>query len=94
MTAIAAALALAIPPLAGGTTAVLGVSASIAANCAITTTALSFGRYESLQANATAALNAAGTVSIACTKGTAPKITMDLGQNPNAGKREKAEKRE
>jgi len=87
LTAIAAALALAVPPRAAGTTAVLGISASVSANCTISTTALSFGRYESLQANATTALNAAGTVSIACTKGAAPKITMDLGQNPNAGKR-------
>jgi spore coat protein U-like protein len=87
LTAIAAALALALPPRATGTTAVLGISASVTANCTISTTALSFGRYESLQANATTALNAAGTVSIACTKGAAPKITMDLGQNPNAGKR-------
>jgi spore coat protein U-like protein len=87
VSAIAAALALSIPPRAAGTTAVLGISASVTANCTISTTALSFGRYESLQANANVALNAEGTVSIACTKGTAPKITMDLGQNPNAGKR-------
>ena len=87
VTAIAAALALAVPPRAAGTTAVLGLSASVSANCTVSTTALSFGRYESLQANATTALNAEGTVSIACTKGTAPKITMDLGRNPNAGKR-------
>ncbi len=87
VTAIVAALALAIPPQAAGTTAVLGISASVTANCTISTTALSFGRYESLEANATTPLNAAGTVSIACTKGMAPKITMDLGQNPNAGKR-------
>ncbi len=84
---MAAALAICIAPRAAGTTAVLGISASVTANCTISTTALSFGRYESLQANTTTALNAAGTVSIACTKGTAPKITMDLGQNPNAGKR-------
>jgi spore coat protein U-like protein len=87
VTAIAAALALSIPSRVAGTTAVLGISASVSANCTISTTALSFGRYESLQANATTALNAEGTVSIACTKGAAPKITMDLGQNPNAGKR-------
>jgi spore coat protein U-like protein len=87
VTAVAAALALAVPPRADGTTATLGVSAFIPANCTISTTALSFGRYESLLANATTALNAAGTVSIACTKGSTPKITMDLGQNPNAGKR-------
>jgi spore coat protein U-like protein len=66
---------------------VLGISASVAANCAISTSPLSFGSYEALLSNATAALNAAGTLSIACTRGSAPKITMDLGQNPSAGKR-------
>ena len=70
-----------------GTTAVLGVSASVAANCAISATALSFGQYESLLANATSPLNASGSVSVACTKGTAPRIGMDLGQNSSAGKR-------
>lgn len=87
MTAVAAALALAVPPRAAGTTAVLGISASVAANCVISTSALSFGSYEALSANANTALNAAGTVSIACTKGSVPKISMDLGQNPSAGKR-------
>lgn len=74
-------------PQAMGTTAVLGVSASVAANCAISATALSFGQYESVLANATAPLNASGSVRIACTKGTAPRISMDLGQNSSAGKR-------
>src|SRR5258708_37251067 len=87
VTAIAAALALAVPPRAAGTTAVIGISASVTAHCTLSTTALTFGRYESLEANAATALNAAGTVSIACTKGAAPKITMDLGRNPKAGKR-------
>jgi spore coat protein U domain-containing protein, fimbrial subunit CupE1/2/3/6 len=87
VTAIAATLALAVVPRAGGTTAVLGISAAVAANCAISTTALSFGRYEPLQSNAATALNASGTVGIACTKGTAPRITLDLGRNPSAGKR-------
>lgn len=87
LTAIAAALLVAVAPGAIATTAVLGVSASVDANCTITATALSFGRYESLQTNATVPLNAAGSLSIACTKGTAPRISMDLGQNGNAGKR-------
>ena len=86
-TALAAALVLCVAPRATGTTAVLGISASVAANCLVSATALSFGLYESLQANATSPLNATGSVSIACTKGTAPRISMDLGQNPNAGKR-------
>jgi spore coat protein U domain-containing protein, fimbrial subunit CupE1/2/3/6 len=87
VTAIAAALALFAPPRAAGTTAVLGISAAVAANCTISTGALSFGSYEALLANATTALNATGTMRIACTKGSAPRITMDLGQNPNGGKR-------
>jgi spore coat protein U domain-containing protein, fimbrial subunit CupE1/2/3/6 len=85
--AISAALLLCAAPRATGTTAVLGISASVAANCAISATALSFGQYESVLANATSPLNAEGSVSIACTKGTAPRISMDLGQNSSAGKR-------
>ena len=87
LTAIAAALLVAAAPRAIAATSVLGVSASVDANCTISATALSFGRYESLQANATAPLNAAGSVSIACTRGTAPRISMDLGRNASAGKR-------
>ncbi|HUH93754.1 MAG TPA: spore coat U domain-containing protein [Casimicrobiaceae bacterium] len=87
LTAIAGALLVAGAAGATATTAVLGISASVDANCTVSATALSFGRYESLQANATVPLNAAGSVSIACTKGTAPRISMDLGQNATAGKR-------
>jgi spore coat protein U-like protein len=96
MTAVALALWAVAPPPAVGTTAglnvtaVLGVSATINANCTIRTGALSFGRYESLQANATVPLHAAGSVSIACTKGSVPRITLDLGQNPSGGKRQMA----
>ncbi len=90
LAATALTLALAVPPPAGSTTAVLTVSATVNPNCTISASAVSFGRYESLQANATAPLNAAGTVSIACTKGSAPKITMDLGRNPSGGRRYRA----
>jgi spore coat protein U-like protein len=87
LAAAATALLLAIPPRAGGTTAVLAVTATVNPNCTISASAVSFGRYESLQANATTPLNATGAVSIACTKGSAPRITMDLGRNPNGGRR-------
>jgi spore coat protein U-like protein len=90
LAAAALTLALAVPPRAGGTNAILSVSATVNANCTISTSAVSFGRYESLLANATAPLNAAGAVSIACTKGSAPKIAMDLGRNPNGGRRHMA----
>jgi len=93
-----AALALLVvaPPRAVGTTAglsvttVLAVSATVSANCTLSTSALSFGRYESLQTNATIPLNATGTVSISCTKGSAPQITMDLGQNASGASRRMA----
>ncbi len=68
---------------AGLNTTILSVSATINANCTISTNGLSFGQYEALRANATAPLNAAGSVRIACTKGSAPRITLDLGQNPS-----------
>jgi spore coat protein U-like protein len=87
LAAAALTLALIVPPHAGGTTAVLTVSATVNANCTMSASPVSFGRYESLLANATAPLNAVGAVSIACTKGSAPKISMDLGRNPNGGRR-------
>ena len=63
-------------------TANLAVSASVAANCTISTGALSFGAYDPVVTNAAAALNAGnGSVTIACTKGSAPSITLDLGAN-------------
>ncbi len=87
LVAAALTLALAVTPRAGGTTAVLAVSATVNPNCTISTSAVSFGRYESLLANATTPLNAVGAVSIACTRGSAPKITLDLGRNSNGDRR-------
>lgn len=96
LTAGALALLVVAPPTAIGTTAAksapatLGVAASVNANCAISTSAVSFGRYESLQSNATALLNAAGSLSIACTKGSTPKISLDLGRNASGDRRRMA----
>jgi spore coat protein U-like protein len=97
VTALALALAVVAPPRAVGTTtaganatAVLGVSATINSNCTISASAVSFGSYASLQANATVPLNAAGSLSIACTRGSVPRITLDLGQNPSGGRRQMA----
>ena len=87
IAASALLLALLAPPRADGTTALLAVSATVSANCTISTSAVSFGRYESLQANLATPLNAAGSVSIACTRGSLPSITMDLGRNANGGRR-------
>ena len=64
---------------AGSATSNLAVSASIAANCTISTTAVAFGAYDPVVANAATALNATGGVTIGCTKGSAPTITLGLG---------------
>ena len=85
----ALALACALVPQsdAGTATQNLAVSASVAANCTIQTGALAFGAYDPIVANATTALNATGTVTIACTKGSAPKITLDRGQHNSGANR-------
>src|SRR5438270_6999931 len=70
-----------VPVFAASSTANLSVTASVAANCTITTAPVAFGAYDPVGANAAADLNGAGTVTVACTKGTA--ATVDLGQGAN-----------
>jgi len=72
---------------AGSDTANLAVSASVAANCTISTSAVVFGAYDPIGANASAALTTSGSVTIACTKGTAPTITLGQGNNYSGGRR-------
>lgn len=63
-------------------TANLSVSATVAANCTITTAAVAFGAYDPVVANATTALNGSGTVTTKCTNGSA--VAISLGQGANA----------
>ena len=72
---------------AGSTPANLAVSASVTANCTISTSAVAFGAYDPVSANASSALNGSGSVTVACTKGSAPSITLDLGANPSGAQR-------
>src|SRR5947207_11205158 len=65
----------------------LSVTASVTANCTISTSAVAFGAYDPVSANASAALNGNGSVTIACTKGSAPNITLDLGANASGAQR-------
>ena len=55
---VGATLLSATPAHAGSAPANLAVSASIAANCTISTTAVAFGAYDPVVTNATTALNA------------------------------------
>ncbi len=84
---IGATLFAAAPAHAGSAPANLAVTANIAANCTISTTAVAFGAYDPVVVNAATALNGNGTVVIACTKGSAPTITLDLGLNAAASQR-------
>lgn len=75
------------PALAGNAQQNLAVSASVTANCTITTSAVAFGTYDPVSANASAALPGNGSVTVACTKGSAPNITLDLGSNASGSTR-------
>jgi spore coat protein U-like protein len=87
MLGVGAAMLSSAPAHAGSAPANLAVTASVAANCTISTTAVGFGAYDPVVTNAATALNGSGTVSIACTKGSAPNVTMDLGANPSGSQR-------
>jgi spore coat protein U-like protein len=57
----------------------LAVSASVSKNCTISTAPVSFGAYDPVAANATAPLDANGTVTVTCTKGAVAKVGLDVG---------------
>ncbi len=80
--ALAIALAAVAPAaLAGSATSNLGVSASVAANCTITTAPVAFGAYDPVVTNAPNPLNNNGSVTITCTKGSAPNVGLGLGSH-------------
>jgi spore coat protein U-like protein len=65
----------------GQTSANMQVNADVIRKCTIAAQPLAFGDYDPVSANATAALDAQTTLSVACTKGTAVTIAMDNGSN-------------
>lgn len=75
------------PSTAAAETATLTVSASVANNCTINTAAISFPAYDPVVANATAALDGEGRVTVACTKGVVPTIALGSGANASGGTR-------
>ncbi len=73
---------------AASATATLSITVTVTNNCEIGTASVAFGTYDPLVANLTSPKTATGTVTIACTQGTAESITLDLGANPSgAGRR-------
>ena len=79
-----------VPAFAGSATANLSVTASVSANCTISTSPVAFGAYDPVSANAAANLNGTGTVTVACTKGTAATIDLGNGANLSGGSRRMA----
>jgi spore coat protein U-like protein len=72
---------IAAPLFAAQQSANLNVTASVAANCTITTTPVAFGAYDPVNVNSATDLLASGSVNVACTKGT--PATIDLGNGGN-----------
>lgn len=82
LTALALALvAIAPAAFAGSATSSVNVTASVAAVCTITSAPVAFGAYDPVVTNAAAPLNNNGSVAIACTKGSAPTVTLGLGSH-------------
>jgi len=67
---------------AGSSSANLNVSASVAANCTISTAALAFS-YDPVVANAASGADslATGSVTVQCTKGDTVSVALNFGQN-------------
>jgi spore coat protein U-like protein len=72
---------------AGSATANLQVTASVNANCTISTATVAFPTYDPVVVNAGANDDGTGTVTIACTKGTLATIGLGLGANASGSQR-------
>ena len=61
----------------------LSVTASVTANCTISTSPVAFGAYDPVSTNASSPLTGTGAVNVTCTSGASTSVT--LGQGSNAG---------
>ncbi len=71
-------------------TSSFAVTASVAANCTISSGALAFGAYDPVVTNASTDLDQTSTISVACTKGSTGVVSLDNGANFSSGRRMKA----
>lgn len=60
------------------------VTATVSANCTVSTVGITFGAYDPVVGNASTPLDANGSVTVACTAGAATTMGMDQGSNPTA----------
>jgi spore coat protein U-like protein len=58
------------------------VTTTVVASCTISTGGITFGNYDPVVANATTPADSNGTVTVACTNGTAATIGMSQGSFP------------
>jgi spore coat protein U-like protein len=89
MLTVAGATALALGAVSGTQaaspqTADLNVTATVSANCTISTTAVAFGEYDPVVTNAATPVSATGKVSVTCTTGAPATITLGQGPDPGA----------
>ncbi|HSL50030.1 MAG TPA: spore coat U domain-containing protein [Candidatus Deferrimicrobiaceae bacterium] len=84
------ALGLTAPAFAQTATANLGVSATVAKNCSITTSAVAFGSYDPVVTHATSPLDGTGSVVVTCTKGAGTRIDLGVGANASGSTRRMA----
>jgi spore coat protein U-like protein len=82
-------LLLAVGPaklFAGSASASLSVTATVANDCTVSTSALAFGSYEPIATNASTPMDGTGSVTITCTRGATTTIGLDAGSNaPGSG---------
>lgn len=69
---------------AATTSGSVSVTATIGANCILTTVPMAFGVYDPLSATPK---NANGQVQLVCTVGAAPSVALDTGLNPSGAQR-------
>lgn len=84
----AAGFALAAAATAGTSpqTGSFNVTATVAASCRVTSTSdIAFSAYDPADANATAHLDAQGSVSVRCTRGTVANVALEQGLNAGVG---------
>jgi spore coat protein U-like protein len=68
---------------AGTATSNFTVTGNVVANCTISTAGITF-TYDPVSANAAVNATASGTLTLACTKGSAPSIGLNAGNNAAA----------
>ncbi|MBI2188318.1 MAG: spore coat protein U domain-containing protein [Acidobacteria bacterium] len=72
---------------AGSATASLAVNATVINNCTVSTSAVAFGSYDPVVANASTNLDSTGSITIACTKGATATIGLSAGSNASGNAR-------